>query len=90
MNPQATTLAGTFLLLPLLLRDGLQHGLRGVPQAVGLQAVGLQALVVVAVPPSEATPQVVAVSSEVLAVPPVGLVAVFQAEREVSRVVAAR
>jgi hypothetical protein len=47
-------------------------------------------LVVVAVPPSEATPQVVAVSSEVLAVPPVGLVAVFQAEREVSRVVAAR
>ena len=40
MNPQATTLVGTFLPLP----SPLQHGLQGVPQAVGLREVGLQAV----------------------------------------------
>jgi hypothetical protein len=64
-------------------------------QVVGLRADelrvdGFQALVVVAVLPSVATLQVVAVPSEVLAVLPVGLVAVFQAGQEVSQVAAAR
>ena len=64
-------------------------------QVVGLRADelrvdGFQALVVVAVPPSVATLQVVVVPSEVLAVLPVGLVAVFQARQEVSQVAAAR
>jgi hypothetical protein len=105
MNPQATTLAGTSLPLLLLLQNGLQDAPRVVLQADGLQLVvlrlvvlqvvglrvdGFQALVVVAVPSSVSTLQVVAVLLVVLAVFPVGLVVVFQAGREVSRVVAAR